>query len=182
MAPLETINGRIIDVLNPDPFAIDIFDIAHGLSMQCRFGGHTVRHYSVAEHSWWVSKLCKPEYALQGLLHDATEAYLCDIPTPIKRLLPDYYKVEGGLWEVIANKYGVPVEMHESVKEADARMCITEKLELIGPEGLDGPVWIGLTSRYKRYDDVKLPRDCNYMHPADAYWMFLKRFKDLTST
>ena len=180
MAQLETIHGFIVDILNPDPFAIYLPDIAHGLSMQCRFGGHTARHYSVAEHSWWVSKLCAPEYALQGLLHDATEAYLCDIPTPIKRLLPDYYTLEHRLWEVIADKFGVPVEMHESVKEADARMCITEKLDLIGPERLDGPAWIGLTSRFSRYGDVKLPRDPNYMRAGEAQGLFLQRFAELT--
>lgn len=180
MAQFETVHGRVVNILSPNPDDLDIHCIAHGLSMQCRFGGHTIRHYSVAEHSWWVSKLCEPEYALQGLLHDATEAYLCDIPTPIKRLLPDYYTLEHRLWEVIADKYGVPVEMHASVKEADARMCITEKLELIGPEGLDGPAWVGLTSRFSRYGDVKLPRDPNYMRAGEAQGLFLQRFTELT--
>ncbi len=148
-AYLQTQSGRVIDVTDPKPEDIDIGDIAHALSQLCRFGGHTSRFYSVAEHSVRVSSIVPPEHALQGLLHDATEAYLVDMPSPIKRLLPEYYLLEQRLWHVIADKFGVPREMHESVKEIDARICISEKIALVGGRtGLDSPAWLPLTSKY----------------------------------
>ena len=70
---IETVSGRKFYFLNPNPEDIDIEDIAHALSMQCRFTGHTKWFYSVAEHAIWVSYLVPVHLALEGLLHDASE-------------------------------------------------------------------------------------------------------------
>ena len=79
-----TFTGKIIDPINPDPEDIDIRDIAHSLSQQCRFTGHTSEFYSVAEHSVLVSEAVPARDAALGLMHDATEAYLADLAKPIK--------------------------------------------------------------------------------------------------
>ena len=90
-----THSGKLIDVKKPDPELINLTDIAAGLSRQFRFNGLTVLPYTVAQHSVIVSRICKnPKAQLLALLHDASEAYLHDIPTPIKRVLPDYRRLE----------------------------------------------------------------------------------------
>ena len=89
----------------PNPDDIRIEDIAHALSNQCRFAGHAREFYSVAEHSVHVSQLCLPEHALWGLLHDASEAYLVDLPRPLK-LLPEFAAVPGGGAPVTAGGRG----------------------------------------------------------------------------
>lgn len=75
-----TFTGRRIDTLAPDPCEIEIDDIAHSLAQQCRFLGHTDGFYSVAQHSVLVSGFVPDRDALWGLLHDAAEAYVCDLP------------------------------------------------------------------------------------------------------
>lgn len=124
---IETWSGLDLYMPDPDPESILITDIAHALSQVCRFAGHVDRFYSVAEHSIHVSYAVPPEHALQALLHDATEAYLCDIPTPFKRMIPQYAVLEDNLWTVIAKKFGVPVELHETVKFADRMLLLSER-------------------------------------------------------
>lgn len=132
---IQTRSGKKFDPFEPDPAQIDIEDIAHALSNQCRFTGHTRRFYSVAEHSYWVSYVCDPADALAGLLHDASEAYLCDIASPVKsRPEFDGYRVaEHRLQSVIYERFGLAPEMPASVKVADARMLVTEAQELMWP-------------------------------------------------
>jgi hypothetical protein len=81
---MQTYTGRQFWPIDPRADEIDIVDIAHALSQQCRFAGHCKSFYSVATHSWHTSNVCNSENALWGLLHDAAEAYLVDLPTPIK--------------------------------------------------------------------------------------------------
>lgn len=150
---IETLNGHFVDPLNAAPEDIRIEDIAHALSLANRFSGYTSRPYSVAEHSVYVARLVAMRIEAAGgglidgagrfrdtkamvrqaLLHDATEAYLIDMPSPIKREFPNYRAAEKRLWAVIAARFDVPVEMHSFVKEADGRLLTTEKLALLGP-------------------------------------------------
>ena len=113
-AYIYTFSGYQIDVLNPNPKHIFIEDIAHVLSLMPRFGGHTRKFYSVASHSIWVAKHLK-EHKLEGLLHDATEAYLVDIPRPIKPHLTNYKKIEDNLMNVIFNKFGLEFPLSSSL-------------------------------------------------------------------
>jgi len=89
---ISTYTGRYIDLLYPQPEDIDIVDIARALSCEPRFGGHTKEFYSVAQHSVMVSHLVPPHLAVYGLLHDAAEAYVKDLPTPLKQLVGYEYK------------------------------------------------------------------------------------------
>jgi len=115
--------------LDPRPEEILIEDIAHSLSMQCRFNGHIESFYSVADHCVRVSAECADENKLCGLLHDASEAYLCDIPTPLKKELPDYMKYERQLQSMIYETFGIKEET-EDVKKADKVLLVTEMRDL----------------------------------------------------
>ncbi len=117
--------------LDPRPEDIRIEDIAHSLSLLCRFGGHCRRFYSVAEHSFHVASLLPDHLKLAGLLHDASEAYVVDLPSPLKRCLPDYQTIEAGVHRAIAEHFGLPEEMPPEVKTADRQMLVTEAWELM---------------------------------------------------
>jgi len=134
---LRTFTGKKFFPFDPKPDQIDIRDIAHALSHMCRFGGHVKRFYSVAEHSVHVSTIIlvqtkDPNLALLGLLHDAAEAYLVDIPHPIKIHLPDYQKLEASVTEVINKKYGLDLLPYDLIKEADIILLVTEMRDLMG--------------------------------------------------
>lgn len=123
---IETMSGQKVWLPNPDPDSIQIEDIAHALSFQPRFAGHTRIMHSVAAHSLLVENIVHEFLGetdriirLQALLHDATEAYLCDIPSPFKSLIPQYKELEANLWRVISTRFGVPFEMDPLVKKAD---------------------------------------------------------------
>jgi hypothetical protein len=93
---IETRSGKGINLLDPDPDSLTIEDIAHGASNQCRFGGHVKQFYSVAEHSLLCAHLARDldiEKQRSIFLHDAHEAYLGDIPTPIKRMLSGFTEI-----------------------------------------------------------------------------------------
>lgn len=119
---IVTYTGRLIDVKNPKPDDINLIDIARGLSRQFRFNGLTKHYhlYTVAQHSIIVSKLClNPKSMLLAMLHDASEAYLHDIPTPIKLHLPDYQLIEARWQEAILEAL-MPADLFDTVSEADA--------------------------------------------------------------
>jgi len=125
---LGTNLGARINLDAPDPGQIDIRDIACGLSKVARFNGQTHTFYSVAEHCINVAKLVPPQFRLQALLHDASEAYICDIPTPLKRMLGETYKViESRLQIAIGAAFKVQlVPLSDVVRRADRIMLITE--------------------------------------------------------
>jgi len=152
-----------------DTAGMGIETIAHALAMTNRFGGHTNVPYSVAQHSFIVSRHCAPEDALWGLLHDASEAYLNDIVRPAKQTLPDYKWLERRVMDKVCDLYRLPWDMPASVEEADLRMCATEARDL-----LPGDTWRqwGLPEPYEFR-----------VYPLDwrtAKLVFLKRYKQLT--
>jgi hypothetical protein len=117
--------------LNAKSELIFIEDIAHSLSLQCRFNGHCEKFYSVAQHSVLVARKCPDEYKLWGLLHDASEAYLSDIISPIKNtiLYEDIKKIDKALEKQILNEFNVQItdKGKKIVKSVDMRMLVTEK-------------------------------------------------------
>lgn len=165
---IRTYTGRQFWPLSPRAEHVDIEDIAHALGNMCRFGGHTARFYSVAEHSWWVSQIVPKEDALWGLLHDAAEAYLVDVPTPIKPHIPGWAQVERAVEQVVAEAFGLPWPMPMSVKDADRRILQDETFQLMSAGGgavfPDAPLGLRL--------------DCWPSYMAEA--AFLDRFYELT--
>ena len=92
---INTFSGRLLDFAEPDPQSIELEDIAHGLSMVPRFGAQALAFRSVAQHAVFVSEILehlgRPDLAAAGLHHDSHEAFACDIPSPLKRLLEPQY-------------------------------------------------------------------------------------------
>ena len=126
----QTYTGKQVWPLDPRPEEIDITDIAWALSNQCRFLGHTSRFYSVAEHSIWVSLYC-PEYPLEGLLHDSSEAYLSDVPKPVKPFLNGFREIEDNLLQVIFKKYDLKWPIPKEVGRIDIAILKDEQQQLM---------------------------------------------------
>ena len=140
---MKSFTGRIYDPLNLTTNDIDIVDIAHHLSLECRFNGACPFHYSVAQHSVYVAAekteclrinawrgIC---HAQHKLLHDASEAYLKDIPRPLKHS-PDfafYREVEARVQRLIFERFGLDPEMPGCVKWADDIVLLREGIELM---------------------------------------------------
>ncbi|MDB0600303.1 HD domain-containing protein [Tenacibaculum maritimum] len=116
---IRTYTGKVFDLKILDPDSICIEDIAHALSHTARFAGHLPEMYSVAQHSVLVGSKCEREHKLAALLHDASEAYLGDMPSPFKKMMPEYKKIEDNLMQVIAKKFGFQYPLHPQVKHFD---------------------------------------------------------------
>lgn len=138
---IRTVTGQYVNVFEPNPATIVIEDIAHALAHQCRFGGHLFEFYSVAQHSLFCSALASKPNKLAALLHDASEAYLLDIPSPIKKGLANYAEIENKLMLAIAAKFGFQYPLHEEVKSIDKDMLVIEwdslMLQKNGPTKLE---------------------------------------------
>lgn len=175
--------------LAPDPIRIHIEDIAHGLAGRFRFNGHSREWYTVAQHSVEVSRRVPAEDALWGLLHDAAEAYLPDVPRPIKNKFYvsvddewDVNRIEGRIYEIliefdgaeervleaVARRFGLRLPLPASVHEADDRELARERRDLFDCRG---PVWVGLKEPY--------PEPLVAVGPCEAEALFLGRFKEL---
>jgi uncharacterized protein len=125
-----TYTGKKFYPLDPDPDMICIRDIAHALSQVNRFGGHSREPYNVGHHSILVSSMLETD-KLEGLMHDAPEAYVGDMVQPLKRFMPEFREVEKLIWRVICAKYGMKEELPPSVKYADLVLLMTEKRDLL---------------------------------------------------
>ncbi len=130
---IQTFSGRKFHSLDPRMDEIFIEDIAHSLANLCRFNGHCLRYYSVAEHSVRVSRILPDRLRLWGLLHDAGEAYLTDLPRPVKRRLAAFNEMEDRVLEVVARRFGLSWPMPAEVKEADTILLATEARDLMAP-------------------------------------------------
>lgn len=124
---MQTFTGRPFYPMSPEPEDIDARDIAHALSLLCRYGGHVTRFYSVAEHCVLMSEMVAPVNALWALLHDATEAYMGDMIRPLKSAMPAYRVAEDRLAAAIARRFGLALVCPAEVKLADARILLDER-------------------------------------------------------
>lgn len=168
---IQTYTGKQFFPLNPSPQQIDIEDIAHSLSLLCRFNGHCRQFYSVAEHSVRVSQLVSDELALWGLLHDSSEAYLSDMPKPVKIQIAQFSLYEEQLLKVIADRFNLSYPVPDEIKEADAIMLATERRDLMD----EAPASWGLTHSPH-------PDPVRALSPPEAKQHFLERFRELTSS
>ncbi len=129
---IQTYTGLKFYPFSPRAEDIDIEDIAHALSMNCRFNGHVKYYYSVAQHSVIVSNICEKQFAFSGLMHDSSESYISDIARPLKRMssFNFYNEMEENILEVIYKKYKIrPINDH--IKHVDSRLTLTEGRDLM---------------------------------------------------
>jgi 5'-deoxynucleotidase YfbR-like HD superfamily hydrolase len=138
---LQTVSGRWVNPFDPDPEQLDAGDIARALANQCRFGGHCRAFYSVAQHSVIVSQLVEErggdaEDAFAALMHDATEAYLGDMPHPLKHRSPlgaAFREAEQRLEAVIRERFAIKADVPE-IKRVDRALLATERRALSAEE------------------------------------------------
>jgi len=134
---IATYTGKVFWPVNPRVQDVCIYDIGHALANTCRWSGHCVTHYSVAQHSVEVARyvaLRNPDNrraALAGLLHDASEAYINDIARPTKPLLANYREIEAVLMGVINEKFGLQECDYADVGRADTVLLHTEARDIM---------------------------------------------------
>jgi hypothetical protein len=129
---MQTVSGRMFWPLDPRAEEVDIYDIAVGLSNECRYAGQIEDHYSVAQHSVYVSYQTPVGLELEGLMHDAPEAYIKDIHRPLKRQLREYSPIEDGVWRAIAERFGLAEKLPHSIHLADNNVLLAEKEQIVG--------------------------------------------------
>lgn len=141
---MQTFTGRQFWPMDPRPEDVCIEDIAHALSMICRYGGHTKKFYSVAEHSCRLAGYAErvrpntPLLWLATLLHDASEAYLVDVPRPVKPFLVGYREAERRVGVAVARALAVPhADEYPHIKHWDTRILIDETKALMPSQSAD---------------------------------------------
>jgi hypothetical protein len=167
---IQTYTGKKFFPLNPRIEDICIQDIAHALSMQCRFTGHCKKFYSVAQHSVLVSYLCNEQDRKHGLLHDGSEYALGDVSSPLKRSgrFEEYKKMEKVLQAAIYRVFDLSEAEPPSVKAADLLMLGIEAQTLLEPKH---PDW--------KYPVIPPPLAVIPLSPEQAETLFLQRFNEL---
>lgn len=178
---MQTYSGKKVWIGAPQPSDIEFDDIAHHLSMLCRFGGACRRFYSVAEHSILVSKLVPRHLALPALFHDSPEAYLGDVIRPVKMHLADYKPLEHKFAAVIAERLKIEglAEPSEEICEADFMALYHESVDLLNPSLR--AEWQSIVPAQVRSDLRQLsPPEIEGLDPASAKAAFIDRCLELT--
>lgn len=167
---MPTYSGGVFWLLDPRPEEVNIYDIAHCLSMLCRYNGHINEFYSVAQHSVLVSENCEPTDAPYGLLHDSTETYAGDVISPLKKYLPGYRVIEDNIMKAICSKFKIRLTpaRKQRVKHWDNVLLATEVRDLVPHKYLN---W--------RMAVEPLPDIIQPWSPKVAEQKFLQRFEEL---
>ncbi|MCF7995365.1 MAG: hypothetical protein K9L88_11055 [Chromatiaceae bacterium] len=130
---IHTYSGIAFDLRDPQPAMVRLDDIVHSLSLMNRFNGAALFPYSVAQHSLHVAELVPAELRLEGLLHDAAEAYIGDMVSPLKQVMPEYKAVEARISAVVAEVFGLFYPEPAAVKQADLAVLAAEREQVLGP-------------------------------------------------
>lgn len=178
---IRTYSGGRFWPLDPHPDDLKIEDIAHALSNLCRWTGHSEKFYSVAQHCVLVSENLPPHLQLEGLLHDASEAYLSDLSRPVKHapgLGEVYREAEKKIEEAIAVKFGLPKNTSPEIKVVDNRLLYTEGRDL-----MMGFVWNNESAEVNATGSPNfLSLKIEPWSPERAKQEFLQRFYLLSSS
>ncbi|MDO8908887.1 MAG: HD family hydrolase [Pseudohongiella sp.] len=169
---IETSSGSSIDLISPQPHQVKIWDIAHALSLICRFGGHCRWHYSVAQHSVLVSYLVPVELSLEALLHDAAEAYLGDVVRPLKVNgdMQGYRAAETLMESVITENFGLGDINHPLIKLADMQILAAERAVLLTDK----------SSLWQCLEGISpAPLKIEKLTPEQAREMFMARLQEI---
>jgi hypothetical protein len=176
MGWMQTYSGRKIYPLDLQVESISILDIAKPLSRMPRFAGHLLEFYTVAEHCVWVSKHVPEEHAMRAFAHDWSEAYLVDLPSPIKKAFgfEAYREAEHRAMRAICFKFALPLREDASIKQADLAALLTEQRDLMGPAVEEWPSeW---------FPDIRPCDHCTIKpagSPEKAYGAFMERYAEL---
>lgn len=148
MSFIVTATGKRFYFERPEEFAFGVEDIAPALGNLCRFAGQA-GWWSVAQHSMFVAELVAPEHQLRALLHDASEAFLVDVPGPLKNLpaLAGYRAIEERVENAIFKTFGAAMDPDavKAVKQADL-IALRAEAKALGVLSPDWNVW-GLPER-----------------------------------
>lgn len=166
---MHTATGKKFWPYDPRPEDVHLLDIAAHLSKICRFNGACDFHYSVAQHSVYVSHQVPPEYALAALMHDAPEAYTGDIHRPFKRGLANIKQIEERIWFAVATRFSLPLRLPLEVKYADEALLKAENAQIMRP----GEAWT------YRYDVPPADVRISQWTPDHAREAFISRFEVL---
>lgn len=170
--------------INSPEFNIE--DIGHALGMLCRYTGHVRSFYSVAEHSMLVAGIMATVTGgdpFEGLMHDAAEAYLTDIATPWKVLLPDYASVTKRIEVPLRTYFGVPVSKTDECRKADLLALFIEANQLMEDRGVSYHDPLGVRPEALQLvagDHMAAPGKKFRTHsfePAFATHMFMEAYK-----
>lgn len=173
---LQTVSGRWVNPFDPDPGQIELADISRALANQCRFGGHCRTFYSVAQHCVVVSDLIEAqggsaEDALAALMHDAAEAYLGDLPHPIKHrssLGAAFIEAERPLERAIRARFEI-AEPSAQIKAIDRAVLATER------RAFSAEMW-----HWPELEGVEaIDLELEAWSPDEAAAAFLRRFEEL---
>lgn len=167
-----TIEGEYFDFTSPETSKYSIYAIAHALAHICRFGGHTRKFYSVAQHCVMLSYIVPPEHALAGLLHEAGEPFAGDMPAPLKMLLPEYKAIEKNIEACVLERFGLDRTLPACIKHADYVMLATEQRDLMNNRS--GEVWSSTNGIQPLAQKIR---------PWPIWWArlrFIWRYKQLT--
>ena len=170
MSYITTVTGIHFYPLNPNPKDIDIEDIAHALSLICRANGHFRHFYSVAQHciacaEEAIERGYSPEVILGCLLHDASEAYLCDVTRPVKKHIPQYLQAEEKLQEVIWKRF-IGRELTDTEKNQIFKIdddILSMEFHLLMPEDLN-----------EDYRKLQGSYTCEYQDPQEVRTRFIQ--------
>lgn len=145
MAWIQTRKGGAFDLFDPKPEQFDVEEVAHSLAIQTRYNGHTLRPYSVGEHSLLVVEILERaghprDVRLAGLMHDAAEAYVGDVVRPLKVQLAQFCWVEGRIGRAAAERFGYMWPLPDAVHWADAAALGVERAHVLAPSARDWEV------------------------------------------
>ena len=170
---IETFSGVRFDILDPKPEMVRIWDIAHASSQVNRFAGHCKFPYPVSQHSRLGSYIIEPEFALDFLMHDASESFIGDVTRPLKHFSivgDEYRKVEAKVQGVICDVFGLSRVEPPQVKVVDNAMLYAEKEQL-----MFGVEWEHKWAETEKPADVKIVETSF----QDNKRLFLDRFYQL---
>ena len=180
-------SGIDVDIFDFNKNEIDIEDIAHSLSNLCRYGGHCIFHYSVAQHSYLCSlEEGTPREQFEFLMHDASEYLMNDLVRPIKHRpeLEQYRIEEDKIQKIIFEKYGLnypftnrvhEVDNHILRKEIDAIIITGEEIEKKSSENEVSFREARKILREEKIENCFIPK----ISPEEAEKLFLDRFYEL---
>lgn len=169
---IQLYSGAFFSYTDPESSEVSIEDIARALSHVCRFSGHVRHFYSVAQHAVNASFLVPPEFAYDALMHDMSEAFTNDLPTPLKHAVPALKDLEVRIETAMAERFGFRFPLPPEVKKADLQMLLMEKEELKPHAAGDWQVLDGISVTERDREVV----DLTEWSPTDAYDVFMYRY------